>query len=80
MYGKQYSIKCRKKESLEAAEEILLDLNELAKGHEYFRLGTFKISPDHKLLAYSVDTSGAEMFTLFIKDLMVGSLLQDLIH
>jgi len=75
--GKQYQILCRKKGSLQAAEEVMLDLNELAKGHTYFRLGASKISPDHKLLAYSTDTTGAEVLTLVIKDLATGALLKD---
>jgi oligopeptidase B len=77
--GKQYSIKCRKKGSLEAAEEILLDLNALAQGHDYFRLGIFKVSPDQNLLAYSTDTTGAEMFTIRVKNLATGELLRDII-
>jgi len=67
--GKSYPIHCRKKGSLDAPEEVLLDQNELAKGCEYFSLGTFKVSPDHKILAYSLDTSGAERYTLFFLDL-----------
>ena len=54
--GKQYRIHCRKKGSLESAEEIILDQNELAKDTEYFRLGVFEVSPGHRLLAYSSDT------------------------
>ena len=53
-------------------EEILLDQNELARGHEYFRLGVFRVSPDQNLLAYSTDTSGAEEYTLAVKDLFSG--------
>jgi oligopeptidase B len=62
-----------------AGEEILLDLNPLAAGHEYFRLGAFEVSPDHRLLAYSVDTSGAESYTLYLKDLATGALLPETI-
>ena len=58
--GKQYAIHCRKKGSLDAKEEVLLDENELAKGQKYFRIGTFSVSRDHKLLAYSTDTDGSE--------------------
>ncbi|MSR78009.1 MAG: S9 family peptidase [Candidatus Omnitrophica bacterium] len=75
--GKQYSISCRKKGSLEAAEEILLDSNELAHGLEYFSLGSFNLSPDHQLLAYSTDTTGAEVYTLQVKNLITGELLTD---
>ncbi len=67
--GKDYPIYCRKKGSLEAPEEVLLDENELAKGHEFFSLGAFDISPNHQILAYSVDTSGSEQYTLFFLDL-----------
>jgi len=78
--GKQYSIHCRKKGSLDAQEEILLDQNALAAGHEYFRIGAFKISPDHRLLAYSTNTTGSEVYTLYVKDLITGELLSDKIE
>ena len=78
--GKQYSIHCRKRGSLEAEEEILLDQNVLAAGHEYFRIGAFKISPDHRLLAYSTNTTGSEVYTLYVKDLSTGELLSDKIE
>src|ERR1700748_538790 len=48
--GKQYGVYCRKKGSLEAKEEVLLDENELAKGQKYFRIGALSVSPDHQLL------------------------------
>jgi oligopeptidase B len=73
--GRQYPILCRKRGNLEAGEEILLDQNLLAGAHTYFRVGVSAVSPDHKFLAYSVDTSGAEEFTLHIKDLSTGELL-----
>lgn len=75
--GKQYSISCRKHKSLDANEEILLDQNELAEGYDYFQLGAFQISPNHQLLAYSVDTTGSEQYTLCVKDLSTDSLLPD---
>lgn len=75
--GKQYSIFCRKKGSLSAPEEVLLDQNVLAEGINYFRVGVLKVSPNQKLLAYSVDTTGAEDYTLMIKDLATGKLLPD---
>ncbi|MGH9380004.1 MAG: S9 family peptidase [Thermoanaerobaculia bacterium] len=75
--GKQYPIYCRKKGSLEAAEELLLDVNALAEGHEYFRLGALGTSPDHRLLAYSTDITGAEVYELVVKDLRTGELLPD---
>ena len=69
---KEYKIYCRKYLSLDAEEEVLLDLNELAKEHEYYKLRSFKISPNQKLLAYSVDTTGYEKFYINIKDLETG--------
>ncbi len=75
--GKQYSIYCRKKGSLDAEEEILLDQNALAEGKKYFRTGVYKVSPNHQLLAYSTDTTGAETYTIYIKDLNTGKLLGD---
>jgi oligopeptidase B len=75
--GRQYPIFCRKRESLEAPEEILLDQNLLGEGLGYFRVGMMQVSPDHRLLAYSVDSSGAEDYSIFIKDLGTGELLAD---
>ncbi len=70
--GKQYAIFCRKKASLDAQEEVLLDENELAKGQKYFRIGTLSVSQDHKLLAYSTDVNGSETYVLRIKSLETG--------
>ena len=75
--GKQYSIYCRKHGSLDAPEELLLDGNVLAEGHEYFRLGEFAASPGHTLLAYSVDFEGDETYTILVKNLATGELLTD---
>ncbi len=75
--GKQYRIYCRKKGSLEAEEEIILDQNILAQGYEYFDIGAMTISPNHEFLAYSVDTLGSEKFTLYIKDLQTNALLEE---
>ncbi len=69
---KQYQVHCRKKGSLDATEEILLDENVLAQGLTYFNLSSFEVSPDHSLLAYSTDTDGSETFTIRIKDLKTG--------
>ena len=77
--GTQYPIYCRRPVGSEDAEEILLDLNPLAVGHAYFRLGAYEVSPDHRLLAYAVDTSGAESFSLYVKDLATGVLLAETI-
>ncbi|MBK6328337.1 MAG: S9 family peptidase [Chloroflexi bacterium] len=75
--GQQYTIHCRKQGSLDAPEEILLDENALAVGEAYFRIGVTRISPDHRLLAYTTDTVGGERYTLQIKDLATGELLPD---
>ncbi len=77
--GKQYSIYCRKKESLDAPEEILLDVNQLAEGLGFTSLGIYEVSPDHRLLAFGVDTSGSERYTLRVKDLKTGELFGDVI-
>ena len=75
--GKEYPIHCRKKRSLDANEEVILDENELAKGQKFFHLGVCLPSPDHKLLAYSVDTDGSETLVLRVKNLETGRLLPD---
>lgn len=75
--GQQYPIHCRKHGSLDTPEQLLLDQNVLAEGQSYFQLGVFKVSPNHQLLAYSIDTAGSEIYTLFIKDLSNGTLLPD---
>ena len=77
--GGQYPIFCRRRDQPDGPEEVLLDQNLLAAGHAYFRLGAFEVSPDHRLLAYSVDTSGAEEFTLVVKDLATGELFPETI-
>lgn len=75
--GKEYPIYSRKKESLDAEEEILFDCNELAKGHEFFNMSSFSISPDNKLAAFSVDTVSRRKYTLQIKNLETKQVLAD---
>jgi oligopeptidase B len=75
--GKQYGIRCRKKGSVEAPEEIVLDVNELAKGQKFMSLGAFDVSDDGNLLAYTTDNTGFRQFTLAVKDLRTGKLLPD---
>jgi len=75
--GKQYSIYARKKGSLAATEEVILDLNELAKGKAFLGLGSFSVSPNGKLLAYSTDVTGFRQYTLNFKDLDSGKTLED---
>lgn len=78
--GKQYAILCRKRESLAAAEEVILDLNELAQGHKFLGLGAAEVSDDGQLLAYTTDTTGYRQYTLQIKDLHTGQLLPEKIE
>ena len=73
--GKQYPYQCRKLGSLDAPEEILLDLNKLAEGHSFLGLGEFKVSDDGNLLAYSTDSTGYRQYTLYVKDLRTGQTL-----
>jgi oligopeptidase B len=75
--GRQYPIHCRKQGSLDAPEEVLLDENALAAGHDYFRVGNFEASPDHRRLAYAIDTDGSETYILHIKDLVTGEVLPE---
>src|SRR5262245_61377845 len=71
--GKQYPIHCRKRTD-DAAEEVTLDLNQLAEGHAFLALGAYAISDDGRWLAYSVDYTGFREYTLFVKDLLTGEL------
>ena len=75
--GKQYRIYCRKKGNLTAEEEVLLDVNQLAEKFKYFRLGIFKVSPNHHFLAFSTDTEGSEKYSLKIKNLITSELFQE---
>lgn len=75
--GKEYPIYSRKKGTLEAAEEIMIDVNELAKGHAYCQLGGFSVSPDNKTVAYGVDYTGRNLFKLYFKNLTTNQLLPD---
>lgn len=78
--GLQYAIHCRKRGDFsgpldDAAEEVLLDGNELAQGHAFFSIGAVDVSDDGRWLAYTVDYTGFRQYTLFIKDLETGELL-----
>ncbi|WP_255700628.1 S9 family peptidase [Dyadobacter sp. CY343] len=78
--GKQYFKYCRKKATLEAKEEILLDVDQMAEGHSYYSADGFSISPDNKLLAYGVDTVSRREYIMKIKDLESGELLSDAVY
>lgn len=77
--GKQYPIFCRKKGSLDAPEEILLDQNELAEGKSFCSISGINTSPDGTKLAYLVDFGGREIYEIYIKDLATGSYLPEVI-
>src|SRR5450432_1745703 len=75
--GLQYPIYCRRKGTMESPEEVILDVNELAKGRAYTSVGILDVSPDAGRLAYSVDFTGYRQYTLHVKDLATGELLRD---
>lgn len=77
--GEQYYKYCRKKENLDAPEEILLDVDALAKEHAYYSATGFNISPDNKLLAFGVDTVSRRQYTIYIKNLETGEVYKDAI-
>ena len=78
--GLDYEIYCRRRDSMEAPEEVILDANELAKGHEYFELGYVERSPDENLVAYAVDTDGSELHELRFRELAAGRDLDDVLR
>ncbi len=78
--GKQYPYMCRRKGSMEAPEEVLLDLNALAEGHKYLGLGAYSASDDGNWLAYSTDTTGYRQYLLQVKDLRTGALSSERIE
>jgi oligopeptidase B len=73
--GLQYEVLCRRKGSMSAPEEVLLDLNELVE--EYIALGGYVPSPDHRYLAYSLNEDGGIEYTLYVKDTLTGDLLPE---
>lgn len=78
--GKQYYKYCRKKGSLEAKEEILLDVDAMAEGHTYFAATGFNVSDDNKLLAYGTDTVSRRQYIIHIKNLETGEIYKDVIY
>ncbi|MBN1294216.1 MAG: S9 family peptidase [Candidatus Latescibacteria bacterium] len=75
--GKEYPLYCRKKGSPDGAEEILLDVNRMAEGFDFFSVGQREVSFNQDLLAYTVDTSGRRIYTLYVKNLTTGEVLED---
>lgn len=75
--GKQYFKYCRKKGSLDAAEEVLLDVDKMAEGENYYSVSAFAVSPDTKLIAYGVDNVSRRQYTIHVKNLETGEILKD---
>ena len=75
--GNEYPLYCRKKGNLEAKEEIMLNVNLLAKGHDFFQVVGVNVSEDSKTLAYGVDTVSRRRYTIYFKNLETGELLAD---
>ncbi|MDH5251670.1 MAG: oligopeptidase B, partial [Cyclobacteriaceae bacterium] len=73
--GQEYPIYCRKKGTLEAAEEILLNVNEMATGHGYYAIQGLTVSEDNSLLAYAEDSISRRRYTVYIKDLRTGKIV-----
>jgi len=75
--GRNYPIYARKKDNLKSEEEILIDVNKLAKGYDYYRVGGMRISPDEKTLAFAVDFKGNRVHRIFFKDLEKNKILDE---
>ncbi|MGC6479788.1 MAG: S9 family peptidase [Flavobacteriaceae bacterium] len=73
--GQQYPIYTRKKEHLEAEEELLFDCNKMAEGHAYFHLAGIQISPDNTKAVFALDLESRRKYTLYVKDLVSGDIL-----
>ena len=78
--GKEYAIYSRKKESLDAPEEIMFNGNEMAEGHDYFSIGGIAVSPDNSLAAFGVDTVSRRQYHLQVKNLNTGEIYSDKIE
>ena len=75
--GKEYPIISRKEGNLDAAEEVMLDVNQLAEGHDFFQIGGRSVSPDNKILAYGQDTVSRRLYALKFKNLETGEIYED---
>ncbi|MFW5822174.1 MAG: S9 family peptidase [Tangfeifania sp.] len=75
----EYYLVCRKKGSLDAEEQVMLDVNKMAEGYEYFQLGGSSVSTNNKLLAFGVDTVSRRKYTIHFKNLETGEILEDAI-
>ncbi|MBO0323367.1 S9 family peptidase [Muricauda sp. CAU 1633] len=78
--GKEYPIYSRKKDSLDAAEEIMFDCNQMAEGHEFFNLKGISVSPDNTLASFGTDTISRRQYNIQIKNLQTGEIYPDIIE
>lgn len=78
--GKEYPIFCRKKGSMDNEEEIMIDANKMAAGYDYFNIGGVNVSPDNKLLAFGVDTVSRRKYTIHVKNLNTGEIIESQIN
>jgi len=77
--GKEYPVHCRKLETMDADEDVMLNVNAMAEGYSYYAIGGRSVSPNNNLVAYGVDTVSRRQYTVYIKDLTTGELLMDVI-
>jgi len=77
--GKQYPLYYRQKDNPKASKELLLDVNKMAEGHDYYSLKALSVSPNNKYIAFGVDTVSRRQYTLYIKDLETGKILKEAI-
>ncbi len=75
--GGEYAVICRRKGSMEAPEEILLDGNKEAIGKDFYAIGSYSISPNHRYFAYATDIVGRRLYTIYIKDLETGKIINE---
>src|SRR6187402_211210 len=75
--GQEYPIYCRKKGTLDGKEEVLLNVNEMAKGHNYYSIRGLRVSEDNNLLAYAEDSVSRRRYTLYVKDLRSNKLVEN---
>lgn len=75
--GKEYPIFCRKQHSLDQPEEIIVDVNILAEGENFFEVGSVAVSPDNRLASFSADNIGRRIYTINFKNLETGEILPD---
>lgn len=75
--GQQYPLYCRREGSMEAEEEIMLNVNELAEGHSYYQVSGISVRPDSKMIAFGVDTLSRRIYTIHFKDLETGEIIEE---